>query len=368
MKKIEKYIVFEESETFLRKVDFNINNKDFILEVINSQKIKSIEELNKQNIKADKIILALKGDKATTVEGSFKIERSTPDSPITESELDNLVFKGLWEFLNKYRTWASNKMGISDLDMTLYGIEVADILIDSHNVIDPVGIKGKNFYIKIKGTFIPRDVLSYVSEFNFFGKTLEVIEKNSTTSSLLSDREGFVLNCGTEKTELFSIKNNNVSFKKSFDWGLDLLINEVSKLLKTNKQDSKSILNRYFNKRVSSKLKRRIDKSIKPHFKKINDIIKSISLSKKEKIYINIQKNIFENNLKKKKSLNHINFKEILELKELNVIINLKEEDEINLNSDYLALVGCYIFYSPHYDNLNKILNRRSKWLVPNKK
>ncbi|MEX0690120.1 MAG: hypothetical protein WD471_00625 [Candidatus Paceibacterota bacterium] len=363
----EKYIVLEENSSYFKRVDLRVDSIDSKIEVESIENINLTDKVRKQDFLADKVILALGSRKATTIENYFTIKRDNPENPINSSELDNLVFKGLWNFLDSYRGWSSDKMEISDLDMTLANIEILNIYIDSHNVVNPLGVKGKSFSIKVRGTFIPRDILSFFSEFKFFNKNLLIIEKSSAISSFLNDKEGLVVNCDDFETNIFKNSKSEVKFIKRSKWGLSNVIKKVSKLLSISSKESLLVMDKYFEDEVSSNFKKYLNDKLSKTFKDFQKIIESLPKGKKQ-VLINVPEPILSQINIKGVKVKHIDFESILNSKGFNVIIKDKESIIKSANKDYLALMGFCLFSSPHNESLNSILQRRSKWLVPNNK
>jgi hypothetical protein len=159
------YITIEETGSTFRKTISVFDDKEATLYINKIENINNLDNIKKPRMKVDKLIIGLLPERATTIESIIKIKRDDPKLDITKEEIDKLIFKALWEFLNTYRSWSFKKMDITDLDLILANVQVVEVLLDNKRVFDPVNFNGKELNISLRGTFVSRDTLSIFGRF-----------------------------------------------------------------------------------------------------------------------------------------------------------------------------------------------------------
>jgi len=132
-------LVVEQFDDHLEAVYARVNNHKKRIKLVKRRKIKNFDKLRKPLAFIDRLVVALDSRHATTLESVVRLKRSKPQEIINEGELDHLVFRGLWEFLNRYRSWVGKKMGVSDLDLVLSDVQIREVNLGSHRVFNPTG-------------------------------------------------------------------------------------------------------------------------------------------------------------------------------------------------------------------------------------
>ena len=374
MKNNQNYLVIEQLDSGFQ-ISSILLDKSNGLELLSVDEISNLNEIKKSFSFIPYIILALDSKHATTIEKKITLERSRPKQEISESEMDQLVFKILWSFLNKYRQFASRKMKIADLDIVLSEIEIKKVFLESKHILNPIGFKGKKITFQLRGTLMSRDSLKLVELIRNFGKEIKTVERLSIISSfavsaphrIVRDSSDFLIHAGEKNTEIFSFNGEELRYRKRVSWGTDNTISPIVKYFSINRSAAFQILEKYFNGEVSKRLNRVIKGEIEKSFETLNKLVKGITQKKKARILINIPKPIFRAVFSKDEKAEHLNLMETLESRDFSVII----KPDISPNSlvfnrrvEPLIPAGAGLF-SNHYENLNRMLKRRSKWLVP---
>jgi len=386
MKNNQNYLVIEQLDSGFQ-ISSILLDKSNRLELLSVDEISNLNEIKKSFSFIPYIILALDSKHATTIEKKITLERSRPKQEISESEMDQLVFKILWSFLNKYRQFASRKMKIADLDIVLSEIEIKKVFLESRHVLNPIGLKGKKITFQFRGTLMSRDSLKLVElvrnfggpsrNFNVIsqGKEIKTIERLSIISSfavsaphrIVQGSSDFLIHAGEKNTEIFSFDGEELRYRKRVSWGTDNVISPIVKYFSINRPAAFQILEKYFSGKVSKKLNQVIKGEIEKSFETLNKLVKGVTQKKKARILINIPKPIFRAVFSKDEKAEHLNLMETLESRDFSVII----KPDISPNSlvfnrrvEPLVPAGAGLF-SNHYENLNRMLKRRSKWLVP---
>ena len=309
----------------------------------------------------ESVILALSSRNAKTIEASFSIERHNPNTPMNAGELDHLTFKTLWGFLNRYRNWAFTLLGISDFDMVLAGIEITEANIDDHGVVHPLGLKGRNLNLRLRGTFVPRNALPIIERVGTMGENYIIVERLSAISGLVKNCDIAVYPEG-DATSIFSRKTGEVKFLENSSWGINPVMEEISRMFFSSPKEALQIFKMYCSGDTSLRLKSAIADKIEGHFNNFPKAIKRTGTN--EKIKINASELIYPRLSKGMKGVDRVDFVEILEDKGFHVRINGDGNDsQINMHSEPLALLALSLFM-PRYETMNSNLHRRAGWLM----
>jgi len=369
--KAENFLVIESIDNRIQavkaKVDFNrkeIKLKGFKL-------LGGFGEVRRPIFPIDKVILALDSSEATTIESLIRLKRSRPLKEITEEEMDQLIFRGLWEFLNRYRNWAAKKMGVSDLDLILANIDILDVSLGSHQVFNPLGFKGGELFLRLRGTFVPRVILPMLGNFRKWAKNFVVVEGTSILAAALGELADFVVHSSQLKTTIFSSRNEERAYIKGLSWGGNNLINSFSNELAVDSEVGSRIMERYINNQLSDRVARFIDRLLGEEFKKFLENLEQF-YSKKAAGHRPIVHFNFRFNLPAYSSWlqgfrgQRILFDELAAEQGFKIVHHRRGwvRDFLKTNNSILALLT-HQYSHPQYEFLNRLLRRRAKWLIP---
>lgn len=358
----KSYVTIEQINSSFRRSDILVDKNNEKLKVKKIKDSDDYKDLKKPKIKSDRVIIALSPENSSTIESEIEIEREKPESNITKKELDKLIYKSLWEFLNNYRSWAFKKMGVTDLDMVLANIRVVDVFLDNRKIFNPVGFQGEKLEIKLQGTFVPRDILPVVKHFSNFGKKMRVVEKFAISSLYVAEESGIIFNVDRHKSHLYEVGDKEFKYMTTHEIGLNDFISVISDSMKIKRWEAEEILIRYFDNNLSKKMNSFTKDKIEPLVNKVKSVTENLNNNKK--IFINVPEYIFSEIFSGDSNIERIDFKKMLESHEFNVIIS-EENKSLFDEYSFLALVD-YPVFSNHYEKLNNLLKKRSKWLVPN--
>lgn len=334
------------------------------------KKFKHLLNLKEPIFPIDKLILALNSSRATTIESLIYLHRPKPQEVINEAELDHLIFRGLWEFLNHYRSWAAKKMSVTDLDLVLANVEIRDVGLGTHRVFNPLGFKGEDFFLKLRGTFTPRSMLETINRFNDWAKELILVEDVGIVSAAIPEPTDLAVHADERKTIVFSLANEERVYAKEIPWGLANILSAINETFGGDEETARLILNQYLQNKVSKRFDHLIQTAVNREFKTLLESLSSLYNKGRQKTKPNIHFNfrftikppaaLFESSRMKL-----MNFAKWLELQGYE--IHVKNEDSFNLKTQQntLALL-MHTYHFPHYDFLNQLLRRRAKWLIVN--
>lgn len=222
-----------------------VDEEGYRLVVFRRRTYSSFETFKKPLLHQDRIVLSLDSSGATTIEDSMRISRENASEVITEEELEQLLFKGFWAFLNAHRSWTAKKMETSDVDLVLANIEVTDAALGKHNVVNPIGLKGKSIRVRFRGTFAPRALLPLIGSLRRKTRELDVVETDAALASLLAVEKGIVLFCRKEAVTLFSIMPGAYRYVRTMPWNADEYFASIAKKFALDQKTAEALFAKY---------------------------------------------------------------------------------------------------------------------------
>jgi len=366
--KWERFIIIERVHNVLDVTEAKVNSRDKEIRILKSYTVEDFGLLKKPFRLVDKLILALDSHSATTVESVIRLKRPEPQEPINEGELDTLVFKGLWKFLNRYRSWAAKKMGVTDLDLVLANAEIRDVALGSYKVFNPLGFKGSDLFLRFRGTLIPRSLLRQVEKLRSWARDFILIENGSIISLSVPEPAAYVIHTGRVKTSAFILGENECIYYKDILWGTDRVRDRLARMFSVDTSVATLILDRHISGQVSDKLNRAIAAELKQEFQNLFDLTaaacKGFGISKRQTAYFHFRFPAhFLESLFKKRYVRLIHFRKSLERRGYSVIMKHAREPSKTHDSVLTFLIHNYSY--PQYQFLNQLLKRRAKWLIP---
>ncbi len=210
----------------------------------------------------DAVIIALNEAEATTVESSILSRRQNSKENITSEELDGLLFKALWSFINQHRAWAARKMDGNELDLVLAHVEIGGITIDDHHVVNPIGLSGKACTVQFRGTFVLRDLLESLSRCASWASTFFIVERGSVVPSTLLRESTVTVSITGNDSTMFMASNNELKFSHQFSWGRNRVLNALAEQLCISYRSANKILQLYNQQNMSERMIRVVEHTI----------------------------------------------------------------------------------------------------------
>ena len=237
--------------------------------------VKDLDGVKRPAKKTDYIVFSFGSEKATTTENIVTLKRPKPSETITESEMDQFVHKGFWDFLNRYRAMAAKKMKTSDSDLIMAYVQVRDVSIGNHKMYNPVGFEGKELNLKIRGTFVPRETLPSLERFKDWGRIF-VFESASVLGDFLPESGSFSVQIGENSTSVFKVHGNEKAFETSYNWGTGAFTNGVAAELGIDETLAGVIIRLYFENKVSVKVKKWLDGRVNESVRELADLLEPL--------------------------------------------------------------------------------------------
>ncbi|MGB9847770.1 MAG: hypothetical protein ACPLKV_00955 [Minisyncoccia bacterium] len=315
----------------------------------------------------------------------LSVVRDNPLTAIDHEELENVILNLIWRLYDKERIFVGQKMKISEWDVVLAHSKLSDPRIDDKRVLNPLGFTGKTFSFCVENVYMHClfwEAVKNVLE-QWGGELLFIGEKNlifDKTFSLINNIEKNILvEIGYTITSAGLI-TDYLNTAKYFDWGEKNLLLAISQNLSVSLTTATEIKNKYENgdlsENASNWLKKLFDKELKILLDGVNLTAKEISPKEKiEGFYlIGLLKNFpgliesFEKNHWPvsifKTPVNIIYYDNERFLSDLEIEVEDNRAANISFN---LIPNLVYPFVSePKYEEMNKILKRRIKWLNQN--
>ncbi len=358
----ERYLIIEQSGDGFETTVVRVNTKEGEMKILKRFKVAELKEL-KRNLyaKFDKVVLAFDSSGATTIKDSFKVKTLSRREVITDHELEDLTFKALWEFLNKYRSWAAKKLNVSDASLVLNDIQVTAVRLDSHNLFNPVGFKGGELEFILKGTFIARQLYHDASEIRKIGK-ISIIERVAAIASFLNRDKSFLADVRDDRTDVFYRADDSERFVEEVNWGVRNLKGRVSEEFGVDYDTAERLIEIYSKGLVSEAIGRRFTRILSDE---LGVLVKKVNGNKRNFVFYFGSLVLPDDILSKRTKGGFFRLDEELSRKNLKLSISRKTRFDILKNQGTIALIT-HSYVDPRYDFLNAMLRRRAGWIVSN--
>lgn len=350
---------------------FSVNFNSFdALKVLHEVRLflKKVRNLGDYNF-----IFSLDSRLATTLDSTASVMRRNFSEPITEADMDNLASEAVLRVFDRQRAKIAKKMGIADVDVSLFSARVEEIKIDGHKVINPIGFKAKSIEFHLEHIYVSRDFICDIIKLLPADKVSFLGEAGTILSRFIAGRakadNSFLVDVFFSRTDIFSASDGKVFFMDSLDWGKNNIIAVLKNKLSLDSEMAEGVLSAYLNDKGSKDFLRRIENIV---LEEVEFLVRGLELvigDSSAKIYINsffgIPPVIFSQRFKDR-------FKKDFKLILLSTdFIGGEFDFELRFNKSagiknipiFSAFMkeGCF---SPKEDALNRIIKRRVRWLA----
>jgi hypothetical protein len=369
-KEQECFLVVEELDHGIDVIEGQVDHPEKKVRIVRKGSVKGFNAIRRRPFFYDRLVVALEPTRATTVESTARVKRAKADLPIDEGELDALVFKALWEFLNRYRAWVAKKMGVSDFDLVLAHIEIKEVRVGGHRLLNPVGFKGPDFSVRFRGTFVPRTVVPILERFHEWAAEVVAIERGTMLMGALTGPDDHFVDSHEARTAIFSRKDDESLYMKELMWGFDNVRRAVAGELSVSPAVAEALLRAAASGSLSDRFGRFIDRTVRGAFHECLDLVQRAT----------------ERSAAKQRATTHLHFRFSVPRPEALVSdsrLSIARFDrslgaqgfEVSAarrvadfdpaaHQETLAIL-LYPYTHPHYAFLNQLLARRAKWLIP---
>lgn len=295
--------------------------------------VADVREFKKPWRKINHLLLILDWRHAATVQSVIGLRRPQAAVAINEGELDQLIFKAFWEFLNRYRNWSAQKLGLRDADLILADIGILEVRLGGKKILNPLGFRGSDFVVRLQGTFTSRTALGWLDYLRDRLKGFSIIENGGLFYGALSKGLPAVVFCAEDRTAVFGLKSQEISFRKEVQWGYGNILQEVARIFNLDGETASDLMERYAVGEVSDRVARFFSQLWQRQFRKLGR-----GLGRAPAYFV-------------------FNFPLPLQEKWAQRFRQLSKEEAV---ASLLDNVG-----RPEYNYLNQMLKRRARWLIP---
>lgn len=107
------------------------------------------------NVEPDQMIVGIGGELVKGASSTVQYERPNPHTPISLSELKEIVHRVQWKAFDRVRKQLSAETGYPEIDVKLINAAITEVMIDSFPVANPLGFQGKYITVSIFNAFAP---------------------------------------------------------------------------------------------------------------------------------------------------------------------------------------------------------------------
>lgn len=376
-------IDFEKKKIKIKKYhNYFCNNDDGFSE---DDLIKILAKEIKKISKKTPAIISFEQPFIKSTKARLSILRENPLTAIDYDDLENIILNLVWRLYDKERIVVGQKMKISEWDVVLSHSKLSDPRIDDKRVLNPIGFTGKTFSFCVENTYMHClfwEAIKHILE-QWGGELLFIGEKNlifDKTFSLINNINKSILVEIGYVTTSSGLLGDYLNTCRRFDWGEKNLLLALSQNLSISFSLAKEIKNRYENNEISENaknwFKKLFDKELKILVEGVNLIVKEISPKGKiEKFYLigalkkfpylleTFEKNHWPANIVKMPfDITYYDNEKFLS----DLEIELEGEELSNFSFNLINSLSLVFVSEPKYEEMNKILKRRIKWLNQN--
>ena len=178
------------------------------------------------NVEPEQMIVGIGGELVKGASTTIQYERPNPHSPISLTELKEIVHRVQWKAFDRVRKQLSVETGYPEIDVKLINAAITEVSIDSFPVANPLGFQGKYITLSIFNAFAPLihfsslrtiadalafDLLAITAEPYSIAKAL-----NDTNNNTWS---GIIIDIGGGTTDIAVVRNGVLEGTKMFALG-----------------------------------------------------------------------------------------------------------------------------------------------------
>ncbi len=366
----ERYLVAESVDRRFEVTAATVDHLTNTIRITDHREVRDLEAVQRPFLKSTRLVVALDSHQATTVTAVVTVHRSRPQDLIGEAELDGLTFRALWEFLNRYRSWAAKKMGSNELDLVLTGTEIGGVEIDGHSVFNPTGFKGKRLAVRLCGTFVPRALVSPLERWRRWTRSFHVLENGSALAEVLTAANEYLVLVMDTATAIYGGDDRERRYVAELPWGFDKVAAALAAEYRVAPEEARAMIERYASGDVSARAGRLLDRTIRGAFDQLITLAKPVlrqgAAPRRAAIHLSFRfpmptMTYLEEELRAKSGLllKQVRDRGIT----LEVPPRLRLEFEPKIRETTVALL-VYPYQHPQYLFMNQLLRRRAKWLI----
>ena len=338
---------------------------------------------------AYKVIIILEPRLATTIHVSTKIIRDEGRKVIDDADLDNLISQAIWQVFDRERGRGADKMSIDDLDVLLVDVKIRGLKIDGHRVINPTGFSSKTVEVFLSQTFasreffdtirvlFPKNQFALISEAGVLG--IDILARLESGNGKNEGLRAFALvNFNSVKSDIYGAMARENSVDKiwhldSFNLGRNDFYANFGKHFMVPAQVAEKIINRYASGDVSPSLAIKLEKLMRREWTVFCDGLTGIvsdsrdfRQAKNAAAFLHAEEKLPEFFYTESPRLRDGKKMEVMPVILSDVISRLGFQIvSKKYKCSFFAVSGILSLYYYSDGWLNKVANRRLRWLMP---
>lgn len=403
LKRGERFLVVEFEDTSLSISKISVNWQDKKIKLLNkwtsgagwlndtAKAFSFVQKILKRIpfSQGYKIILILEPRLATTIHVLTKIIRDEGRKAIDDADLDNLISQAIWQVFDRERGRGADKMSIDELDVLLVDVKIRGLKIDGHRVINPIGFPAKTVEVFLSQTFasreffdtmrvlFPKNQFAFISEAGVLG--IDILARLESSSGKNKDLRAFALaKFNSVKSDIYGamVKENNVDkiwHLDSFNLGRNDFYANFGKHFMVPAQIAENIIKRYASGDVSPLLAIKLEKLMRREWTVFCDGIASIVSDSSDFIHAK-DASVFLHAEEKLPEFFYTESPRLRDGKKMEVIPVILSDIVSRLGfqiapkkykCSFFTAAGILSLYYYSDGWLNKVANRRLRWLMP---
>ena len=211
---------------------------------------KAIAELEAQTGEhATTAVVGISGEFVKSKTSTIRYRRDTPNRPITEPELQELLSKIEKRNLEKLKAELSLESNNPEVDLSLINSAVVSISIDGYRINNPVGFKGSEVLIEYYTAFAPAPAISAIekvcAELELELLTV-VVEPFAVCRACLGDDvdvdfSAVLIDIGSAKTGVSVVDSGDICGTKMFNIGGTAFTKQIAESLSVSNKKAEII-------------------------------------------------------------------------------------------------------------------------------
>jgi len=181
------------------------------------------QALERTEVEPEEIVMGIAGEFVKGVVTNISDKRFWAKRPLTQSEINSLVYKAQQQAMEEAEGKLLTDMGLDDLKVRLINSSVVDMKIDGYRITNPEEFQGKNLEVSVFSTFAPLvhvGALETIAERLGYELVGIIAEPFAVAKSIMSEEAyefgAIVIDIGGGTTDIALIRNGGIEGTKMF--------------------------------------------------------------------------------------------------------------------------------------------------------
>ncbi len=318
---------------------------------------------------SNRIILMLDASYAATVKSIVSIARENAEAPITEGELDAVLFRALWSFLNRFRPLAAAKLGVSELDLVVANIAVCGVRIGTHKVFNPLDFKGNELVIEFRGTFIRRSTVPSIEQMSAFSKEpIIAVERGAIIAETMQE-DAVLVDVGDSVADVYMSHKGETTHIGRCEWGVKNITEKIGAYFGVSHAIVSDVLKRYTKNQISEKVRSAVSGIARKETAVLRELLEDVMKRAHAEKRMQVRFTVHSHGSFPAQLIEDARMHECLMRYDEGGSpahrVQKQARTALTRPQEEMLALAHYPYIDPQYAFLNQLLHRRVKWLVP---